>query len=154
MRKRHEISGCYACPAHHKPLVRTALNLEPVLPRPDNPGLLILLIVIGALLMTAILVACHKWSTRLISTGRNFVLRYFVPLLVLPLAMVAAFLLLPAALAILYSSFYGYVLQTGETAGPGPDAVVFLPILLWPYGAVLLILYYLIACFRRGYLWP
>ncbi len=70
----------------------------------------------GGVLMPVLAIGCHRWSNRLILRGRHFLVRLCVPLLLTGLLFI-----IPLALAILYTHFYGYRLQADEAPGPMGD---------------------------------
>src|SRR6266436_6541251 len=113
--------------------------------RPENYGLLAMLIFAGGVLMLAIAIAGHVWGRRIVLHGRYLALRVCVPPLLI-LLVIALFFIIPAGLASFYQSSYGYQLQPGEASGPLGDTNTgdFIVVLLWPFGFVLLFVYGLV----------
>lgn len=85
--------------------------------RPDNFGLLLLLISSGLIFVLASGVSSHHLARHFILKSRFLVLKFCAPPILL-LLNIGLFLLIPLAIIRYYGRHYGYQLQPGEELGP------------------------------------
>jgi len=111
--------------------------------RPENYGLLAILFLAAGVLMLAIALAAHVWGRHIVRHGRHRAVRVCVPP-VLMLLVVALFIIIPGGFASFYDASYGYQLQPDETPGPMGSTGGFIVLLLWPFGFVMLLVYWLV----------
>ena len=97
---------------------------------------------VGGALIIATITACHCWNSRIISSDLHVGIRYGLSFVMLPILMMAALFFIPVAMARLCT-----MLHPDEFFVYAPPEAVFI-IVLWPFGIVLLVIYFLAVSFN------